>query len=149
LNLITLNLCGLKFAFALAVAFAVTMLFVSGCSDLGSASVAADPATTIPPPEPGQAVSFATHVLPVFQRSGCTSCHGGSGGLSVSTIAQLLRGGDHGPAVAPGKAETSILIRKLSAGPPFGDRMPQGGPYLPDSTIQLIAQWINQGAKDN
>jgi hypothetical protein len=69
--------------------------------------------------------------------------------LFVNSVAQLLRGGDHGPAVVAGKADTSNLVRKLSSTPPFGDRMPQGGPYLPDSTLQVIKLWINQGAKDN
>ncbi len=124
-------------------------LILAGCSDMGSAPVAADDLTTTPPSPQGQAVSFANQVSPIFQRYGCSGCHGGSGGLFVATVAQLLRGGDHGPAVVPGKADTSNLVRKLSPAPPFGDRMPQGGPYLADSTIQTIKLWINQGAKDN
>ena len=67
----------------------------------------------------------------------------------MTTAALLLKGGDHGPAVIAGKSESSILIAKLQANPGFGSRMPQGGPYLPDSTIQIIARWINQGAKNN
>jgi hypothetical protein len=132
-----------------AAAIVVATLFLAGCSDMGSSPVAPDPMTTTPPPEQGQNVSFASQVSPIFQRYGCFGCHGGSGGLFVATVAQLLRGGDHGPAAVPGKADTSILVRKLIAGPPFGDRMPQGGPYLPDSTLQTIKLWINQGAKDN
>ena len=126
----------------------VATLFLAGCSDMGSAPVARDSQTT-PPPQQGQNVSFANQVSPIFQRYGCYGCHGGSGGLFVATVAQLLRGGDHGPAVVPGKADTSNLVRKLAAAPPFGGRMPQGGPYLPDSTLQTIRLWINQGAKDN
>ncbi len=124
-------------------------LILAGCSEMGSAPVAADDLATMPPPPQGQVVSFANHVSLIFQRYGCSGCHGGSGGLFVATVAQLLRGGDHGPAVVPGKADTSNLVRKLSAAPPFGDRMPQGGPYLADSTIQTIKLWINQGVKDN
>ena len=67
----------------------------------------------------------------------------------MQTVAQLLQGGVDGPAVISGKADASVIIKKLSANPPFGDRMPQGGPYLPDSTMQVIKDWINQGAKDN
>ncbi len=130
-------------------AVVMATLFLAGCSDMGSAPVAPDPLTTTPPPQQGQDVSFANQVSPIFQRYGCYGCHGGSGGLFVTSVAQLLRGGDHGPVVVPGKADTSNLVRKLSAGPPFGDRMPQGGPYLPDSTLQTIKLWINQGAKDN
>jgi hypothetical protein len=116
---------------------------------MGSAPVAPDPSTTNPPPQQGQNISFANQISPIFQRYGCYGCHGGSGGLFVATVAQLLRGGDHGAAIVPGNADASNLARKLSPASPFGDRMPQGGPYLPDSTLQTIKLWINQGAKDN
>jgi hypothetical protein len=126
------------------------MFVLAGCSDMGSSSVAPDPSTTTPPLSAnGQTVSFSGQVSPVFQRYGCYGCHGGSGGLFAATVAQLTRGGDHGPSVVPGNADASVLVRKLGAAPPFGDRMPQGGPYLPDSTLQTIKLWINQGAKDN
>jgi len=124
-------------------------LMLAGCSDMGIAPVAPEISTTNPPPPPGQDISFANQVSPILQHYGCYGCHGGSGGLFVTSVLQLLRGGDHGPAVVAGKADTSNLVRKLSATPPFGDRMPQGGPYLPDSTLQTIKLWINQGAKDN
>lgn len=100
-----------------------------------------------PPPEPE--VSFRSDVLPIFQRHGCLSCHGGTNNLFVGTVPQLLAGGLNGPAVSPGNANESLIIRKTSTTPPFGDRMPQGGPYLPDSTAQVLRTWINQGAKDN
>ena len=148
LNVTAQNLRGFRFDFVLAVTLALTMLIISGCSDKGSSPVAADPPTTTPPQQTLD-VSFQTHVRPIFQSFGCTSCHGGSGGLTVTSVAQLLNGGDHGPAIVAGKPESSVLISKLSANPPFGSRMPQGGPYLPDSTVQKIRLWIAQGAKDN
>jgi hypothetical protein len=40
-------------------------------------------------------------------------------------------------------------MKKMSPTPPFGDRMPQGGPYLSDSITAVIATWIKQGGKDN
>ena len=93
--------------------------------------------------------SFRTDVLPVFARQGCLSCHGGSGGLVVATVADLLKGGDHGPAIVPDSASRSVLVGKLGTPPLFGDRMPQGGLPLPAETIRIIAEWIDQGAKDN
>ncbi len=94
-------------------------------------------------------VSFRSDVLPIFTAHGCIGCHGGTSGLYVGTVAQLLQGGVHGPAITPGNAATSTLVQKLSANPPFGARMPQGGPYLDPSTLQILENWINQGALDN
>ena len=124
----------------------VVLMFVAGCKDSG-----VEPQATTPPvtPPATSAVSFSQRVLPIFQRHGCTGCHGGSGGLTVGTVAQLLAGGDHGAAVVAGQADNSNLIKKLQSPPPFGVRMPQGGPYLPDSTITVLKTWINEGALNN
>jgi hypothetical protein len=98
---------------------------------------------------PKAALSFHANVIPIFVGHGCPSCHGGISGLTVTSVSQLLLGGNHGPTIIPGKADSSILIQKLSPLPPFGERMPFGGPYLSDADIQIIRDWINQGAKDN
>jgi hypothetical protein len=121
-------------------------LCAAGCSDSGTGP---EVPVTPPPPSGGGTVSFANQVLPILTRYGCTGCHGGSGGLTVTTVAQILAGGIHGPAVVAGNADNSILIKKLSTTPPFGDRMPQGGPYLPDTTVAVIKTWVNEGAKNN
>jgi mono/diheme cytochrome c family protein len=128
---------------------AAAVLVLAGCSDQGSNPASSD--QSVPPTTTSQSgsVSFQNQVKPIFQRYGCASCHGGSGGLFVQSVAQLLQGGADGPAIVQGKADNSLIIKKLSSAPPFGDRMPQGGPYLPDSTVQVIKDWINQGAKDN
>ena len=123
----------------------ITAIFQVGCSDGGSNPVD----STTPPPQSQGTVSYSLSVRPIFQRYGCVSCHGGSGGFFLGTVAQLLQGGDHGVTAIPGNADASTIIKKLSPNPPFGDRMPQGGPYLPDTTIKMIRDWINQGAKDN
>jgi hypothetical protein len=127
------------------ITFAILVLAAAGCKDMGT-----EPQIALPPnPPPGATVSFAQNVLPIFTRFGCISCHGGTNGLTVGTVAQLLAGGQSGAAIVAGQAENSLLIRKLSAPPPFGSRMPQGGPYLPDSTITVLKSWINQGALNN
>ena len=117
---------------------------VAGCKDMGT-----DPAEPVIPPADSPTVSFSQRILPIFQRHGCTTCHGGGGGLTVSTVAQLLAGGNHGPAVVAGQADNSVLIKKLLSPPPFGARMPLGGPYLPDSTIGVLKAWIDEGALNN
>ena len=102
-----------------------------------------------PTPTPSAAVSFQNDVKPLFNRYGCTSCHGGSNNLFVTSVASLMRGGLNGPAIVPLKPENSILVQKIKPNPSFGDRMPQGGPYLKDDEIQIIVNWIKDGAMDN
>jgi hypothetical protein len=128
---------------------AFAALVIAGCSDSGSNPASSEQPAVLPPITQTGTVSFQSQIKPIFLRYGCTSCHGGSGGLFVETVAKLLQGGVNGPAVVSGKADASIIIKKLSTTPPFGERMPQGGPYLPDSTLQVIKDWINQGARDN
>lgn len=124
--------------------FLATVLFVGGCKDLGS-----EPEGSVVTPPLGTVVSFQTNVKPILARYGCTSCHGGTSGLYLDTVPRLKQGGFNGPAVIPLNSAGSLLVRKISATPPFGDRMPQGGPYLPDSLQQVINRWIDQGALDN
>jgi hypothetical protein len=129
-----------------------TGLLLNGCKDMGTdpAPVAADTPPQQQTPS-GATVSFRQNVRPIFSNPsfGCIGCHGGTSGLSVGTVAGLLQGGIHGPAVVAGNSGQSILVQKLGATPPFGERMPLGGNVLPDSTIQLIKTWIDQGANDN
>lgn len=129
----------------LKIAIGLLVVVAAGCKDMGTEPVQPDP----PVPPPGATISFSQHVLPILQRHGCTGCHGGSGGLTVTSVASLLTGGAHGAAVVAGQAANSNLIKKLLDPAPFGSRMPQGGPYLPDSTITVLRSWINQGALNN
>ena len=132
---------------ALYVLCTLVLAVLSSCKDAGPTSV-------IPPPggNPGvvSKVSYASQIIPIFDNNGCSGCHGGSGGLWVKPYAQLMAGGNHGPVIIAGNADSSTLIRKLTmAKPPFGSRMPLGGFPLPDTTVQVIRDWINQGAQNN
>jgi hypothetical protein len=126
----------------------VALTFLAGCKDMGVAPVPA--AGTAPPPTPGgSSVSFSRNVLPILINAGCTGCHGGTANLFAESVAQLLAGGDHGPAIVPGKADSSSLVQKLLTPPLFGSRMPFGGAPLPDASITTIRKWINEGALNN
>jgi len=53
--------------------------------------------------------------------------------------------------VIPRNPDGSLIIQKLEGrrfdnAPILGDQMPQFGPYLPQSTIDVIRQWIQDGA---
>lgn len=96
-----------------------------------------------------ETVSFAADVAPLLVDN-CNGCHIDAmqtrGGLRMDTFAQLLRGGDSGDVIAPGKGEQSLLVQKLR-GMGDGARMPAGGrAALSDASIELISTWIDEGA---
>ena len=90
-------------------------------------------------------VNFSTEIKPLF--SSCTGCHGGYGGLSLSSYTNLMTGGNSGAVVTPGDGSGSLLVKKLRG--TAGEQMPKDQDPLNDTTINLIETWINEGAKDN
>jgi len=77
----------------------------------------------------------------------CAACHSPqakSSGLDVTTRAALLRGGDRGPALVPGKSGESLLYRVAdhSAKP----AMPFQQPKLSAADLAALAAWIDSGA---
>ncbi|QNN22617.1 DUF1549 domain-containing protein [Planctomycetales bacterium ZRK34] len=77
----------------------------------------------------------------------CLKCHGGEqikSGFDMATRHSLLRGGDHGPAITPGDADSSALYKHIAhVEKPF---MPYRKDKLPDQAIAQIGRWINLGA---
>ncbi|MCI0516628.1 MAG: hypothetical protein L0Y45_02225 [Woeseiaceae bacterium] len=51
--------------------------------------------------------------------------------------------------VAPGDPNNSYLVQKLEGSASTGARMPLGAPPLPQATIDVIRQWISDGAVDD
>lgn len=108
--------------------------------------------------DPGTAVSYASDVQPIFNAR-CQSCHFPTGiapiglevtGLDLSSHATVLAGATAGVVVEAAQPCASILYEKVSPGPPFGGRMPLNGPpFLTDGQIQLIHDWIAEGALAN
>lgn len=94
-----------------------------------------------------ESVQFIRDLAPIVV-STCIDCHGGmqpSARLDLRTFAGLLRGGDNGPIVSPGKPAESTLIKKLKG--TAGDRMPKGKDPLDDATIKKFETWVAEGAK--
>ncbi len=77
----------------------------------------------------------------------CVKCHGGDkirGDLDLTTRAGLLKGGEEGPSVIPGKAGESFLMTVLRhEEEPF---MPAKADKLSPDALKKIADWINLGA---
>ena len=90
---------------------------------------------------------FREHVAPLLIER-CLSCHNGErteGGLSLATAAATFTGGDSGEAIVQGDAAGSYLVERIL--PVDGKaEMPEGQPPLRDEQIELIEQWIDQGA---
>ena len=85
-------------------------------------------------------VDYEAEIQPIFNSS-CTNCHGNSGGLSLSSYSNLMSNnvivaGDH----AASELYNRITLPETAA----GDMPPAGS--LSQSEIDLIAQWIGEGA---
>ncbi len=121
-------------------------LIISACSDSGTE------------PEDNSngnngEVSFSAQVQPLLQAScGFANCHGAAtqSGFSVASYGSITGSAGHGRLLLPNFADSTNLYLKLLDPPPFGARMPASGPpFLSTSNINLIRDWINQGAKNN
>ena len=92
---------------------------------------------------------FEQRIRPVLVEH-CHECHSASakkiqGGLRVDSRAALLAGGDTGPALVPGKPESSLLIRALD----HVDRdlaMPPKRAQLTPAVRQDLRRWVAAGA---
>lgn len=117
-----------------------------------------------PPPAPPPPASFD----PVFSEiqanvftptCAVSGCHTGAGapqglrldeansygllvGVASSEVPSILR-------VAPGDPDNSYLIQKLEGSATVGEQMPFGRDPLPQATIDIIRQWILDGAVDD
>jgi mono/diheme cytochrome c family protein len=74
----------------------------------------------------------------LFQQR-CGACHGSSGGLSVKSYADLIKGGAKGAVVIPGNADTSPLT-VVQAGSHPGK--------FSAGEMELVKKWIDAGAPE-
>ena len=94
-----------------------------------------------------ESIHFERDVAPVLITR-CLECHHAgeaTGGLVLATAAGVVKGGDTGVVVMPGKSSQSLLMHRIEAGemPP-----PKKGhsSKLPDGEIQILRRWIESGA---
>ncbi len=93
-------------------------------------------------------VSYYRSVRPILQRN-CSGCHFAGkleGKLSVTSVGELLKGGEAGPSVAAGKPDESVLIQYVTGDDP---QMPLNGEPLKPEQVQTLRTWIAQGAVDD
>lgn len=94
-------------------------------------------------------VDYNTQIQTIFN-SNCTTCHGSNGGVDLRSFSALMSsvGNNYGTnVVVPGDPDASGIVDKIEPNPQFGNRMPTGG-QLSQGEIDLIRQWISEGANE-
>lgn len=102
-------------------------------------------AIEIPKPTGNETVSFTRDMAP-WMANLCLGCHNSgrkSGGLSVETFYDLMKGGDTGLVILPGDMENSRFFR-LVGGLEL-PRMPQGQARITRKNYEDMKQWFREG----
>ena len=98
--------------------------------------------------KPSDIEFFESKVRPLLIQH-CLECHGATeskvrGGLRLTSRDEMIKGGDSGAAIVPGKPDESLLIESvhydLYEMPPTGK--------LPEEKIAILEKWVEMGAPD-
>ncbi|GIW79084.1 MAG: cytochrome c [Gemmatales bacterium] len=96
-----------------------------------------------------QKVDYVKDIKPILAEK-CFSCHGAlkqRSRLRMDAAQLLFKGGRDGPPIVPGKADESLLVKRVlgidgqSLMPPEGE-----GEKMSHQQVALLKAWINQGA---
>src|ERR1051326_8848129 len=91
------------------------------------------------------APTFEKDIRPIL-KAHCFDCHGEGdklrGGLDLRLRRLMVKGGDDGPVIVPGKPEKSLLFKMVHSGD-----MPKRDKKLSHEEVALIKNWIAGGAK--
>ncbi len=93
--------------------------------------------------------ALESKALAIIEKS-CAECHSHKlgkikGSLALDTLAMALEGGDTGPALVPGNAQKSLLIKAIH----YTDedlQMPPKNKRLSADDIATLEQWVSAGA---
>lgn len=96
-------------------------------------------ASATPGTDSGGPLTYDGFAGPLFEQK-CSMCHGKltTAGLSLTTYADALKGGDDGAVILPGDPDGSKLVQIQSAGGHPGQ--------LSDDELAQIIEWIKNGA---
>ncbi|MFM8399102.1 MAG: c-type cytochrome domain-containing protein, partial [Pirellula sp.] len=104
------------------------------------------PAQAQTPPSP-EGNPYASEIQPIFTKY-CVACHNQSeheSNLKLQTLSSMLSGGDAGPALMPGKPESSLILRRIE-GLDEPKMPPEDSPQPLPQDIAKIRDWIQKGA---
>ncbi|MEZ5384909.1 MAG: c-type cytochrome domain-containing protein [Prosthecobacter sp.] len=100
-----------------------------------------------------QTIDYSKQIVPLWDTY-CIDCHSdddADGGFALDTFAALMKGGEEGVAIVPGKSGESMLVKFLEGRSGRGGKnefMPPGKrEKLKAEEIALIKAWIDAGAK--
>lgn len=91
-------------------------------------------------------ISFANDIQPILGAK-CAKCHGVEQvkeGLDVQTYDALMAGSFNGSVITPGNANDSLFVQLIVEG-----EMPNRGTKVTPEELQVIIDWVNQGALNN
>ena len=88
---------------------------------------------------------FEVHVRSLL-KAHCWQCHGEEdkpeAGLDLRLVRFMSKGGESGPAIAPGQPDASLIWKRVLA-----DEMPPGKKKLSAVEKSVLREWLAQGAK--
>jgi mono/diheme cytochrome c family protein len=95
------------------------------------------------------ASAYERVVFPILEKK-CVSCHNPQktkGGLLMTDIPSIKKGGENGPIIIAGDADKSNLTKYIRL--PLEDELhmsPKGKPQLTDEEIDVLVAWVKSGA---
>ena len=103
-------------------------------------------------------ISFHDHIFPILEER-CLDCHGEpyvkngrtihpKAGLALDTYEAVLKGNLDGEIIDRGEHEESTLYVVITLDPDDSELMPPKGDPLTEEEIELIKNWIDEGAKE-
>ena len=125
------------------------VVLAQGHATMPSRVTAAEGGSSALPPAAARKVDFAKDLQSLFAGR-CYDCHGEKkqeSGLRLDGREFALKGGDHGPALVPGKSGESLMVQVLAGVHAELARMPKKKEKFTAEEIGLVRAWIDQGAE--
>jgi len=98
----------------------------------------------------GDMTVYSAVIAPALKRS-CLQCHNAgtaNGGLDMSSLKSLMKGGEDGPVIVPGKPDESLMIKRVCLAPDDHKAMPPAPKQpLTSAELSILRVWIASGAK--